>query len=216
METQKKKIKVFGAALDPNDDPMKILAKCAYINRLAQNLIDPEKDFLDPYDGILKYSKVLQQENFIKMGKFPVESWLTPRPNVEDYHKLDPRVFQEFSNSGNLGEYSIKMEGFIRDNILPDIPLMIGVDHSLTGGVLGALSEEYGAENILIVIFDAHFDAIPASISKELAEYAKEHEEVVKTLIPITLDLEDIKEIEINDTYTCASFLDHIISDKII
>ena len=108
-----KKIKVFGAALDVIDDPTKILAKCSYINRWVQNRIDPERNFLDPYEGLLKYSKVLQNEKFIKIGKFPVDSWITPKPNIEDYSLLHPLKYQEFVNNGAVRDISLNLTKFV-------------------------------------------------------------------------------------------------------
>ena len=211
-----KKIKVFGAALDPIDDPMKVLAKCSYINRLTQNIVDPERQFLDPYDGLLRFSKVLNKEEYIKIGKFPIESWLTPKPNIEDYPLLDPFKYQEFVNSGAVRALSKNLENFVIEKVLPDLPLMIGVDHSLTGGVLSALSKKYGAENILIIMFDAHFDAIPAQISLDLVKYMQEHQKEINVLSPGLLESMDINSIIIKDSYSCASFLDYLIQDKII
>ncbi|MBA7632386.1 hypothetical protein ES703_39932 [subsurface metagenome] len=211
-----RKIKVFGAALDPIDDPMKVLAKCSYINRLAQNIVDPERKFLDPYDGLLKFSKVLSREEYIKIGKFPIESWLTPKPKIEDYPLLDPFKYQEFVNSGAVRALSKNLENFVMEKVLPDIPLMIGVDHSLTGGVLSALSKKYGAENILIVMFDAHFDAIPAQISLNLVKYMQEHQKEIHVLSPGLLDSMDVNNITLKDSYSCASFLDYLIQDGII
>lgn len=208
-----KKIKVFGAALDPIDDPMKVLAKCSYINRLAQNVVDAERAFLDPYDGLLKFSKVLKKEEYIKIGKFPIESWLTPKPEIEDFPLLDPFKYQEFVNSGAVRALSKNLESFVIENILPDIPLMIGVDHSLTGGVLSALSKKYGPENILIVMFDAHFDAIPAKISLDLVKYMQEHQKEIHVLSPGILESLDVDTIMIRDSYSCASFLDYLIQD---
>lgn len=211
-----RKIKVFGAALDPIDDPMKVLAKCSYINRLAQNIVDPERKFLDPYDGLLKFSKVLSKEEYIKIGKFPIESWLTPKPKIEDYSLLDPFKYQEFVNSGAVRALSKNLENFVMEKVLPDIPLMIGVDHSLTGGVLSALSKKYGPENILIVMFDAHFDAIPAQISLDLVKYMQEHQKEIHVLSPGLLDSMDVNNITLKDSYSCASFLDYLIQDGII
>jgi arginase family enzyme len=211
-----RKIKVFGAALDPIDDPMKVLAKCSYINRLAQNIVDPERKFLDPYDGLLKFSKVLSKEEYIKIGKFPIESWLTPKPKIEDYPLLDPFKYQEFVNSGAMRALSKNLENFVMEKVLPDIPLMIGVDHSLTGGVLSALSKKYGPENILIVMFDAHFDAIPAQISLDLVKYMQEHQKEIHVLSPGLLDSMDVNNITLKDSYSCASFLDYLIQDGII
>ena len=211
-----KKIKVFGAALDPIDDPSKVLAKCSYINRLAQNRIAPERDFLDPYEGVLKFSQVLKKEEFIKIGKFPIETWLTPKPKIEDYQLLHPSKFQEFVNIGAVRDYSTNLENFVVEKVLSDIPLMIGVDHSLTGGVLSALSKKYGPENILIVVFDAHFDGIPSSISLNVAKYMQEHQEEIHVLLPEMFESMDINKITLDDTYSCASFLDYLIQDEII
>ena len=99
-------IKVFGAALDANDSPLKVLAKCSYINRLAQNLINPNEDFKDPYEGLLKISKVLNKEQFEKVGKFPITSWLTPKPNIDDFPSLDPARYQALTNSGEIKNFS--------------------------------------------------------------------------------------------------------------
>lgn len=211
-----KKVKVFGAALDPIDDPMKVIAKCSYINRLAQNIVDPERDFIDPYEGLLKFSKVLNREEFIKIGKFPIETWLTPKPKIEDYPLVDPFKYQEFVNSGAVRTLSKDLESFIKDKVLPDIPLMIGVDHSLTGGVLSALSKKYGPENILIIIFDAHFDAIPARISLDLVKYMQEHQKEIHVLSPGLLESVDVDTITLKNSYSCASFLDYLIQDGII
>ncbi len=211
-----KEIKVFGAALDAIDDPMKVLTKCSYINKLAQNLIDPERSFLDPYDGMLKYSKILQREDFTKIGKFPIETWLTPKPKVEDFPLVDPFKYQEFVDCGAIRTISASLEKFVNEKILPDIPLMIGVDHSLTGGVLSALSNKYGKENILIIIFDAHFDGIPAKISLDLVKYMQEHQKEIHVLSSGLLDSIDVENITLNDSYSCASFLDYLIQDEII
>jgi hypothetical protein len=211
-----KKIKVFGAALDPLDDPMKVLTKCSYINKLAQNLIEPERNFLDPYEGLLKFSKILKKEQFIKIGKFSIDTWLTPKPKIEDFPLLDPFKYQEFVNSGAVRNLSINLGEFIDEKILPDIPLMIGVDHSLTGGVLYSLSQKYGKDNILIVIFDAHFDGIPASISLNLTKYMKEHQKEVHVLVPELLESMEVENITLKDSYSCASFLDYLIEDEII
>jgi arginase family enzyme len=211
-----KKIKVFGAALDPIDDPMKVLAKCSYINRLAQNIVDPERKFLDPYDGLLKYSKVLSKDEFIKIGKFPIESWLTPKPNIEDYPLLDPFKYQEYVNRGAVRTVSKNLENFVQENVLPDVPLMIGVDHSLTGGVLSALSTHYGPKNILIIIFDAHFDGIPSQISLNLVKYMQEHQKEIHILSPGLLESMDVDSITLKNSYSCASFLDYLIQDGII
>jgi arginase family enzyme len=49
--------------------------------------------------------------------------------------------------------------------------MMIGVDHSSTGGSVEALSHEFGSEDLSLIILDSHFDAILPRIRCELAQY---------------------------------------------
>ena len=200
-----KRVKVFGAALDAADFPFNVQTKLAYLNRLNHQII-PEPNILDPYDGFLFYSRVLADEKYIKMGKFPIDSWLTPKPNIEDFPLINQSMFQKCTNNGTIKDYSDKLENYIKSKILPDIPLMIGSDHSLTGGVLRALSKKYGPINILVVIFDAHFDGIPASLSIEISNFLQEYEgienQLITKLIPSVVD-----NLNVKDTYTCASYL---------
>ncbi|MFX1392782.1 MAG: arginase family protein [Promethearchaeota archaeon] len=209
-----KRIKVFGAALDATDFPLSIQTKHAYLNRLAQNLIT-EPNFLDPYEGFLLYSSILSKENYLKIGKFPIESWLRPKPNIEDYPFVNQLEFQKFTINGKIKEKSDLLEKFIIDKVFPDIPLMIGVDHSLTGGVLSTLSNKFGSENILVVVFDAHFDGIPASISTKIAKYTIDHPDLINPLVPELAILAD-EDLNIKDSYNCASFLFYLMEEKIL
>lgn len=206
--------KVFGAALDATDFPLSLQMKQNYLNQLAQNLvIDP--NFLDPYEGLLLFSRVLSKDKFLKMGKFPIESWLTPKPNFEDFPLMNQLEFQKFTSKGAIRIYSEKLNIYVKNKILPDFPIMIGVDHSLTGGVLNALSHEFGSEDLLILIFDAHFDGLPASISLNIAKYMNEHPEETNPLISEYITAVN-ENLNIVDTYTCASFLFYLLKEKVI
>jgi arginase family enzyme len=214
FEKMRRNVKVFGAALDASDFPLTIQMKLNYLNKLAEGLVK-ESDFLDPYDGLLKLSKLLSNDFFKKVGTFPIESWLSPRPNLEDIHLINQITFQNFTNAGNIRKYSEKLKEFIQNKIFPDIPLMIGVDHSLTGGALKAVSQKVGNNDLLVVVFDAHFDGLPANISLNIAKYANEHPEALNPLI-VGVNLVQCKELNLKDTYSCASFLYYLLKDKTI
>jgi arginase family enzyme len=207
-------IKVFGAALDATDFSLSLQIKQNYLNQLAQNLVKGP-NFLDPYDGFLLFSQELSQDKYFKMGKFPIESWLTPKPHLEDLPLVNQLEFQKFTNKGSIRHYSQKLEDYVKNKIVPDFPLMIGVDHSLTGGVLKALSHEYGPEDLLVLIFDAHFDGLPANVSLNIAKYMNEHPEEKN---PLVLEHKDSfnQNLEMVDTYTCASFLFYLLKEKVI
>ena len=212
----RKKIKVFGAAVDASDFPLSIQMKLAYLNQLAQNFEHKNKsNFIDPYEAFLMHSRILTEQKFLKIGKFPIDSWLTPKPKLEDFHLINQFNFSKFTNDGLLTPISDKLKRYININVLPDIPLMIGVDHSLTGGVLTALSKEYGPENLLVLIFDAHFDGLPANISIDISKYTDDHPNEVNPLVP-EYNYSQLEGIEIKNTYMCASFLNNLINAKII
>jgi arginase family enzyme len=209
-----KSIKVFGAALDASDFPLSLQIKQNYLNQLAQNLVkDP--NLLDPYEGFLLFSQELTKSKYVKIGKLPIESWLTPKPNLEDLPLMNQLEFQNFTNVGTIRNYSEKLEDYVKTKIIPDFPLMIGVDHSLTGGVLNTLSHEYGPEELIVLIFDAHFDGLPANISLSIAKYMNEHPEEKNPLISEHVDAVN-QDTEMIDVYTCASFLFYLIKEKVI
>jgi len=207
-------IKVFGAALDPSDSETKIIIKQAHLDALAKRI--PEKSkYLDPYDALIAESKILNHLRFQKLGKFPIESWLCPKPEIEDYIFMTPLNFRLFLDKNGCLEYSQELEEYIEQKVLPDIPLMIGADHSLTGGVLRLLSRIYGAKNLSVIIFDGHFDAIPTNLRLGLASYSKNHKD--KVVIPFPEFVESIDEqTEIPLSYNCGTFLYYLIKEKII
>ncbi|MHA1385320.1 MAG: arginase family protein, partial [Candidatus Helarchaeota archaeon] len=171
--------------------------------------------YVDPYDAFIENSKELKRPIFAKIGKFPVESWLRPIPDLEDIQFINPLDFRIFLDSNGCKEYSDEMGKFIEERVLPDIPLMIGADHSLTGGVLKALSKKYGSENITLIILDGHFDGIPTHLRLNLAKYSKEHKEEMAVLFPDLVDsVNDYTEIP--QSYNCGTFLYHLLEDQII
>ncbi|MHA2391479.1 MAG: arginase family protein [Promethearchaeota archaeon] len=209
-----KTIKVFGAALDATDFPLSLQFKLNYLNQMNRNLV-PNPNFLDPYEGLLLFSRILTQEKYLKIGKFPIESWLTPKPNLEDLSLINQMKFQKFTSEGAIRTYSEKLQNYVKNSILPDFPLMIGVDHSLTGGILKALSSEYGPEDLLIIIFDAHFDGLLATISLNITKYMNEHPEETNPLISEYVS-EVNEDYKIGDSYTCASFLFYLLKEHVI
>lgn len=214
LNRMKKEVKVFGAALDASDLPLTIQMKLAYLNRLAKGSIE-EADVLDPYDSVIKFSDILKKNIFKKVGKFPIESWLTPKPNLTDIHLINQLSFQKFTNEGNIKKYSENLEKFIQKEIFPDIPFMIGVDHSLTGGMVTAISHEVEPDKLLVIVFDAHFDGLPASITLKVAKYASEYPQATNPLLWVSNPLV-YEEFKLEDNYSCASFLHYLLQDGII
>jgi arginase family enzyme len=203
------KIKFFGSALDPADSPDKVAVKRAYLDTLHSGKLS-KPNFLDPYDAIFA-SDTLRNLDIVKVGKFPVESWLTPKPLLEDLSLVTPENYRTFIDSNGCEEYALLLKKFVEEKVLPDTPAMLGVDHSLSGGVINALSNLHGTENISLVLIDAHFDAIPQKTRIKLADYAKE----VGMSHPLC-SIPQSSGGDVPETYNCGTFLRYLIEKKVV
>ena len=151
--------KIFGVPFDPANSPERLNLKRAYITHVM-NAHQPSQVFLDPYDIIradLREPPLFSSET-IWFGKMPVDSWLMPRPNLNDLSSLTLFHADSFLGSNGCWKYALKVAQFVEENVFPHRPVMIGIDHSLTGGLLLALSKKYS--NLNVVVLDAHFDVM--------------------------------------------------------
>ncbi|NPV50843.1 MAG: hypothetical protein HPY60_06580 [Candidatus Methanofastidiosum sp.] len=145
-----KNIKVFGLNLDPDERDESIF------NKLSSTGMEVK----DPYEIVSEKLKDTNEIKFTKIGKVQVEPWLVPNPKKEDLFMVDVGNLVAFIDSDGCREYASKVKEFVKENVFPDIPLMVGVDHSGTGGCIEALAEKYGKGNISVVMLDSHFDGI--------------------------------------------------------
>lgn len=147
--------------LDPDERESSVLRKIEMLEKGYEGIL-----FKDPYDGMAR-----------ELGKIPgpesrldVEPWLLPAPPKSMSFMLTVENFVAFIDSNGCLEYAKKVGGLVEGG-LPSVPVMVGVDHSLTGGALEALSRELGGESIRLIVFDSHFDFILPSIRCGLIQY---------------------------------------------
>ena len=191
------RFKVFGAALDALDLPEKVALKLAYTESMKGYPIHELP--LDPYDAI---KDSLGRQGYAStdvewVGKFPIETWLSPRPATGDERFLTGAFFTDFLDKNGCLIYSEKLVSYLKSNVYPARPVMIGVDHSLTGGVLRYLSEFNHDFNV--VIFDSHTDIIDFNSKRSLVNYPVANSNT-----------------ELPDIYECGSFLNHLLEENII
>lgn len=122
--------------------------------------------FRDPLDGMLNELPALKADRIT----IDIEPWMLPAPPKEMLFMLTVENFVTFIDSDGCLEYADKVKEAVQ-SILPATPLLVGVDHSLSGGAIRALAEEHGGENIRLIVFDSHFDYIPPSIRCGLIHY---------------------------------------------
>ncbi|MEW5946779.1 MAG: arginase family protein [bacterium] len=155
----------FGASLDALDAPEKVNLKRAYL-RFAAAGFEREDRFKDPYDVLAfdLFDVFWRRGDVIPAGKLKVETWLTPKPSPCDMERMEPAAFAGFLDSGGCRTYADAVRRFVAGEVFPDLPIMAGVDHSLTGGALAALSGRYGADGLTAIVLDSHFDAVPLDV----------------------------------------------------
>jgi arginase family enzyme len=156
--------RLFGVALDPSDDPLSLEMKRAWMLRetAANGERYPPRD---PYDSLVRECpELLTHLSIEPTGKFPVPSWLWPRPRPTDLPKVTAARIGDYYDSGHFERLIKRLRGFVEKRIFPARPLMLGIDHSASAAVISALSHHYGNDKISVVALDQHFDAIPQSV----------------------------------------------------
>jgi len=195
--------KIFGVALDPADDPWTLQLKRQWTAADTKGL-DWLSACLDPYDAVTgSMAAALEKRGIEPFGKFPIPSWLWPKPGAADLPYITPRNMADFFESDSLVEIAGELKSFVRDNIFPEMPVMVGIDHSATAGVVSALAERYGPEKLTVVVLDQHFDAIPLSVRLKGAAQAD------PGFMPGTA-------VGFSDRFCCGNFWAYLMDDGII
>jgi arginase family enzyme len=184
--------KVFGVGLDAADDPWTLQLKLAAIDAREKGM---NGLCSDPYDAI--FPELKKGNRLIEsVGKLPLPSWLTPRPQTSDRHLVTKENMEAYMSGGGMLEVSEQIKRFVKEKVFPGQPIMLGVDHSATGGVVSALSEEMGPENLSVLVIDQHFDGLPLALRLE-----------PRLLEQLHYDPDVLKD----DAYSCGNFWGHLM-----
>ncbi len=198
-----KKIVFFGCPLDGDERHESIQEKLV--------LKEIQGGFDDPYDGLME---IIRQELnpgcWSEKGSLDLPSWLRPIPSLADVGNITTESFVDFIDNGGFETYAQKVGDFIAKNIFPEIPCMIAVDHSLTGGALKKLAELYGPENISLIVLDSHTDAIPMSVTAGMVQYD------IDTNPNTVHDRNDPFLYHRRNSYNASSFLYYLLAEKVL
>ncbi|MBT3176001.1 MAG: hypothetical protein HOG03_03805 [Desulfobacula sp.] len=198
-----KKILFFGCPMDCDEKFDSIQEKL--------NLVRTIKSFDDPLDGVMEYfDSDVPTDLWDNLGSLQVQSWLGPKPHSKDRSKINTENFISFIDSNGCKKFADDVDKFVTDRILPDIPCLIGIDHSLTGGVYSALSRHYGKENLSLIIIDSHTDAVPMPALAGAIQYDMEKN-------PSSVhDSNDPFLYNRCDSYNASSFVHKLVTNKIV
>jgi len=201
----KQEVKIFGAALDPLSSPERLNLKLSYLDYLR---VQPKENVhADPYDILKEYLR--KELPFIDgdawFGKMKIDSWLTPKPQLEDLHLLNSVTFSDFLSKDGCWDYAMKTSDYVENNIFPSKPVMIGVDHSLTGGTILALSRFI--ENLNVIVLDAHFDVL------RFQNLDSNGQGIISDICPGNPATQIGNEIRF---YECGNFLSYLLEKELI
>lgn len=158
--------KFFGAPFDPDEREPKLALKIESCRKGY-----PGIPYLNPYEGVIyQLKRKLPPPLIQEASSLKVEPWLLPAPEPRYLPLLTVEQMVAFIDADGCREYAEKAAEHVRREVFPAVPAMVGVDHSLTGGCVKALTREHGGALGLIVL-DSHFDAIIPSIRCGLIQY---------------------------------------------
>ena len=126
-----KQIAFLGCPLDCDEREPVIAEKNALAAKVA---------CADPYDTIMALVREnLPPSSFREIGSMEVPSWLRPLPTGDPARPLSVEAFVKFIDAGGCRNWAEEV-GKAVAAILPDIPCLIGIDHSLSAGAVQAIS----------------------------------------------------------------------------
>ncbi len=202
-----KKILFFGCPMDCDEKYDSLQEKL--------HMVHGPDEFDDPLDGVLDclvpdLQLDLDMDKTQILGSLPIPSWLGPRPGFKDRSSITTENFISFIDNNGCKKMAELADQFVSDQILPNIPCMVGIDHSLTGGVYSALARQYGKENLSLIIVDSHTDAVPMSALAGAIQYDAE-------VNPSSVhDTNDPFLYNRPDSYNASSFVDNLITEKLV
>lgn len=193
-----RKIVFYGCPLDSDERQESIDEK------LAQGGVGHGLD--DPYDAVLALIRDEADAGlFQEAGCLETPEWLRPIPPAAELPNLVVDNFVRFIDGEGCRACAEALGQMAVERILPDLPVMVTVDHSLTGGVYARLAREYGPENLSLVVLDSHLDALPAPIMAGAIAYDMETN-------PNSLyDPHDPFLKDRPDSFNASSFLHHLL-----
>lgn len=195
-----RKVIFFGCPLDSDESNESIQEK------LSINKSRDEDD--DPYTFIMEIIRQeVDQELWEERGSIDVPGWLRPIPSNKENIIVDN--FVAFIDDDGCRTYA-EMVGKLTGDIFPDVPCMLAIDHSLTGGAFRRLAKLYSPEDISLIVLDSHLDAIPISILSGAIQYD------IETNPNSVHDRNDPFISDRPESYNASSFLYHLLEEEVV
>jgi len=118
-------------------------------------------------------------------------------------------MYRKFIDEGGCLDYTTRFGQYVASDLLEgELPISIGVDHCLAGGIIRPLSQRYN--DLVVVTFDAHLDAFSPCIRNNLVGYMREHSSQEND----SYLLYEFHEGTFTGNYDTGSFLNYLIREE--
>ncbi len=198
-----KRMMLVGCPLDSDENQESVEQK------LAQAGAAGGRD--DPY---LQVRALLRPELeaglLAEAGCLEVPEWLRPVPPAAEAPHLVVDNFVRFIDEDGCRACARALGKMVRERVWPGVPVLVGVDHSLSGGVYRMLARELGPENLSLVVLDTHTDALPVPVLAGAVAYDME------TNPQSVYDPADPFLRRRPDSYNASSFLHHLLAEGVL
>lgn len=203
IQHQKHKVIFLGCPLDADERDESVQEKLACMGRGDMAA--------DPYNPIME---ILRQEVdgslWEELGSLPVPTWLSPVPGPREKEHIHVAGFVDFIDRDGCRTLARMLGEHVVDQIIPNIPCMLGVDHSLTGGLVERLFSHYGSRQTSLIVLDSHTDALTTAALSGAIAYDMENN-------PASFyDPQDPFLRGRPESYNASSFLDFLVREGIV
>lgn len=194
------KIVFFGCPLDSDERDESVQEK------LSAMSYGPKEG--DPYAPVMAFIRnEVERSQWDEIGSLEVPDWLRPIPPAGEKESITVDSFVSFIDNDGCRTFAEMLGEHVVEKVYPQIPCMLAVDHSLTGGVYKKLITLASPEKVSLVVLDSHTDALPAAISSDAIAYDME------TNPNSFYDANDPYLKNRPDSYNASSFLYHLLAE---
>jgi arginase family enzyme len=198
-----RKIVFFGCPMDSDERDESVQEKLAAMK--------PGVQAEDPYAAVMTYiRREVDHGLWEEIGSLEVPGWLHPVPSVAEKENINVESFVAFIDSDGCRTFSEMVGEHVIEKIYPQVPCMLAVDHSLTGGVFRKLATLAAPEEVSLVVLDSHTDALTAPILSGAISYDMENN-------PDSLYDENDPYLKNRpESYNASSFLHHLLAERTV
>ncbi|OQY48235.1 MAG: hypothetical protein B6240_04915 [Desulfobacteraceae bacterium 4572_87] len=165
----------------------------------------------DPYVSVMAIIRnEVDPGRWEEIGSLEVPDWLRPIPPMAEKESVHIDSFVSFIDHDGCRTFAEMLGEHVIEKVYPQIPCMLAVDHSLTGGVYQKLTTLASPEKVTLVVLDSHTDALPTPISSNAIAYDME------TNPNSFYDVNDPFLKNRPDSYNAASFLHHLLAEGMV